>query len=70
MYSLAEGEQGRGILWDTVVRPHHKVELPDLAHWHLCLALTSNLGGREGGREGGTEGGREGREGGREWKRE
>ena len=55
---LAEAKQCSSILWYPVVRPHQKVELTNLTHWHLYLALSSKLG------EGGRGGGRRGREGG------
>ena len=59
---LAEAKQCSGILWYPVVGPHQEVELANLTHWHLYLALACKLGWegkREGEREGGREEGRE-----------
>ena len=62
MDSLAEVEDGGGIVRHPVVGPLEEVELLHLTHWHLGIALASKLGGGGGqgrirGRGGGGGGG-------------
>lgn len=49
---LAEAEEGRGVLGHAVVGPHQEVELSHLTHWHLGLALPSNLRKKEQEKDG------------------
>ena len=80
--SLAEVEEGSGVLWHAVVGPDQEVKLLYLPDRHGRAVLTTDLmgklhtcvigGGMEGGREWMSKGGREkrGREEERNGKRE
>ena len=48
VHSLAEVQQGRGVVGHTVVGPLEEVELLHLPHRHLGTALTRQLQRRQG----------------------